>query len=138
MIQKRRTSMKAYLSAADELHSPSPACCLPALGTGCARSMPDSRRQVLAQQSEATEGAALRSAVSARRSASRITLSAAPLLTTSSSTALMPAAQQLNVVPCCQGMSFDSVGCQASITSLSCLISIMLHNPRCESPGAVV
>ena len=50
--------------------------------------MLDSRRQVLAQQSEATEGAAARSAVTANRSASRVTLSDAPRLMTSSGTGL--------------------------------------------------
>ena len=47
---------------------------------------------MLAQHSEATEGAAQRSAVTARRSASRVTLSAAPRLTTASGTALAPPA----------------------------------------------
>lgn len=49
--------------------------------------MPDSRRQVLAEQSDATEGAAARSAVSASLSASLATLSAAPRRITSSGTA---------------------------------------------------
>ncbi len=63
--------------------------------------MPDSRRQVLAQQSDATEGGAQRSAVTARRSASRATLSAAPRLMTSSGTALtVPAHPRSNLSLC--------------------------------------
>lgn len=73
---------------------------------------------MLAQQSEATEGAALRSAVSARRSASRITLSAAPLLTTSSGMALTPAVQHFSLLPCCRPNPVDIAGRQAFITSL--------------------
>ena len=74
---------------------------------------------MLAQQSEATEGVALRSAVSARRSASRITLSAAPLLTTSSGTALMPAVQQSKLLPLLPTLPVDSASHQASINSIS-------------------
>ena len=71
------------------------------LETGGDLRMPDSRRQVLAQQSDATEGAAQRSAVTARRSASLATLSAAPRRMTSSGTALtVPAHPYISLSHC--------------------------------------